>query len=444
MKSEEKRDGFDKNHSFGFSVIYYAFKKIQDIESKLIVSYKKLEDAHTEVIASEEALRNQYNQIQLNKEALRVSEERFRLAIEGSNDGIWDWDINADTCHISLAWAKMLGFEKQDIFNYQQVWMELIHPEDVEHVLESTQKCVEGLIKSFNSEFRIRRKDEYIWILSKGKMLFDENGKPIRMVGSHTDITQRKNSESKIYQLAYYDDLTELPNKVLFMDQLNASINNSMELNERGALFFIDIDNFKNINDTYGHNVGDNFLKEVAARLKIANCDNHVLARHGGDEFIVMGPNIGSLEEVHFCAKKMVELFNEPWTVNGQDFFATMSMGITIYPDDGQNTDELLKNADMAMYKAKDSGKNNYQFYEPSMYITIMEKTRMEKNLRKAIDNSELTVYYQPQVGIKSEKLIGMEALVRWNSPEEGLIFPDQFIPLAEETGLIIDIGKMY
>jgi len=261
---------------------------------------------------------------------------------------------------------------------------------------------------------------------------------------------ERKRTEERIYHMAFYDSLTDLPNRVLFQDRLRLAIANAERHEYMSAVLFLDIDNFKRINDTFGHFMGDNLLKEVAFRLSsiMRKCDSvtrdvpDLFARLGGDEFTVLLNVINDTEDAARVARRIIETISAPFKVNGYEIFITSSIGIAIYPADGNEIDSLLKNADAAMYSAKENGKNNYQYYKQHMNATAFERLTLENDLHKALEREEFLLYYQPQINADSGAITGMEALIRWRHPNGRIIPPLDFIPLAEETGLILPISE--
>ncbi len=410
-------------------------------ERKLAQSYRSMKIAHQELAAVEEGLQTQYEQLKKSQEDLKISDARYKLAIDGVNDGIWDWDVKKDNVFTSERWKMILGYENIIINGLESV-LELIHPEDRSLVKNEVLNYIKGNSPSLGVEFRMKAKSgEYKWILARGKAIWDENGKPIRVAGSITDITERKISEEKINYMAYYDLLTGLPNRTLLLERFNIELAHARREGEKIALFFLDLDNFKNVNDTLGHSFGDEMLKIIGMKLKqyIRECDT--VARFGADEYILLA-RIGELEDVTRVAARILELFKQPIIMGERKFYITASIGISIYPNDGDNVQTLLRNSDTAMYKAKELGKGNYQMFTQAMNRKVAEKLEMESSLRHAIENEEFVVYYQPVIDIKTRKIRGMEALLRWNHPENGIVPPIRFIPIAEESGLIIHIGE--
>ncbi|MDP4090033.1 MAG: EAL domain-containing protein, partial [Bacillota bacterium] len=286
------------------------------------------------------------------------------------------------------------------------------------------------------------RDNDYIWVLTKGKAIRDNKGSIIKMAGSHTNITDKKLAEEKINHLAYFDSVTDLANRTLFEQRLGKCITNANASRDIFGLIYLDLDNFKTVNDTLGHAFGDFLLKNVADLLKKHVSRKDTVARLSGDEFAIVMPKLNTLEKINMMAEKIKDEFQNPFILGEQEVYVTVSMGISIYPTDGEDQQSLLKNADTAMYCAKEKGKNSYEFYLHEMNIKVMEKLKLQTDLRRAIKNNEFVVYYQPQVCMETSEIVGFEALVRWIHPVYGLVSPLKFIPEAEEMGLITDIGE--
>jgi len=271
--------------------------------------------------------------------------------------------------------------------------------------------------------------------------LHNKNGILTNYISIVNDISEKKQKESLIHNLAYFDSLTDLPNRMLFQERVVSKIPALKRNSKKMALFFIDMDNFKNINDTFGHLTGDKFLIEVAESIKILLREQDTLARLGGDEFTIILEDAESISDIASVADKIINRFKNPVMIDGREFFTGASIGISIYPDDSQSYEELMRAADTAMYQVKESGKNGYQFYTKSMNEKITQRMLIENDLRNAIGKNELFLEYQPKVNLETNSVYGMEALIRWNHSEIGLIRPDQFIGISEETGQILEIG---
>ncbi|WMJ79438.1 EAL domain-containing protein [Clostridium sp. MB40-C1] len=420
----------------GFSVNVTTLK---EKEKRLKEEYIELSAVYEELTATEEELRIQYNELHEKEELLRKSEERYQLALLAAKDGIYDFDIQNNKMFYSNSWKNMLGYQDDDIEDSYDVWESLIHPLDKQRVVEEMNKYLNKEIDSYNIEYRFKNKEgSYIWVQDRATAVWDSEGNPSRVTGAHINIDERIRKEQIIFNMAYYDGLTGLPNRRFFKEKLKEILKE----NNKGIVLFLDLDNFKNINDTLGHDVGDELLKVIASKLKEVLGQNDILSRFGGDEFLILQPNIDKREKAIKSVNKILDIFKDLWQVREHKIYITASIGITQYPDDGSDLNIILRNVDTAAYDAKSSGKNRYEFFEKSMYDEMLRKTKIEKALREAIDNNELELYYQPQVEVKTGKIVSLEALIRWKHPEMGLVSPMEFIPIAEETGFIVDIGE--
>ncbi|MBZ0100215.1 MAG: diguanylate cyclase, partial [Taibaiella sp.] len=365
---------------------------------------------------------------------LRLSEERYRLAVDGVNDGIWDWDNEKNNLFISSRCWTILGYKENELPSKLDVWVKIVHPDDKEKFLKAIESYMTGKSKKhFQMELRFMSgTGVYKWVLIKGKAIVNQDGVIIRMAGSLTDINDRKLAEEKIHQMAYYDELTGLPNRTLLLDRFTIAAANAIRKKRMVAIYFLDLDNFKTINDTLGHSYGDELISDVGRHLKEQMRKGDTIARLGGDEFIIMQPNIKEVEEVTHMASRLLTSFKQPCILQGREFFISVSIGITVFPDDGQDIQTLMKNADTAMYRAKELGKNNFQLYTESLNKRMLEKLYIENGLRKALENNELAIHYQPQVELKTGRTVCMEALLRWRHPALGLLDAEYFMNVAE------------
>ncbi|EKQ57174.1 MULTISPECIES: EAL domain-containing protein [unclassified Clostridium] len=409
---------------------------------KLSAGYEELSSVYEELLATEEELRTQYNELQSSEEALKNSEERYKLALECANDSIFQWDFVSGKFYVSDKLTDITGYNLRRTCNLLELITELIHPDDIDRAKDEFYNHIENISSVYNTEYRLKTNDgSYVWILVRGKAIRDLEGRIIKFAGSIRDISDIKKSEDKIKFMAYYDSLTMLPNRTLFMDRLNAQLELAKYKVAQGAVFFIDLDNFKNINDTIGHDYGDKLLMNIAKQFESVADEEDTVCRLGGDEFILLRSNI-SESEVKSYAKKLLNLFKGNFNIDNKQMYITASIGVALYPKDGTDANTILKNADSAMYKAKEMGKNRYALYDPEMYYKLERKTTVERILRSSIENNELSINYQPQYDAQSREIFGFEALIRLNSKELGFISPLEFIPIAEECGFITELGK--
>ena len=417
-------------------------KRLAENYTKLSVANDELSATHEELQAQYEEIQAQYEEINSHRLALEQSEERYRLVAEGASDGLFDWDIPSDRLYLSEKWAEKIGFDKPNVHDFSLKWYQYISEMDKSKVLEYYLECQEKMTDQFHFEYRLCiNNGDIIWVSMKAKIIRDAKNRMVRMSGSITDINEVKQKEERIYRLAYHDFLTGIPNRVLLQEQMKRILTVPHD-NCYSAIYCIDLDNFKQINDTLGHDYGDLLLKTLAKELMELKSEDYFLFRSGGDEFIAIIENISSKEEIAVWAENMNNLICQHWFIAGSEVFVTASIGITVVPDDGLNPQKLLRNADTAMYAAKEMGKGGYKFFHEDMFQKVAKRTELEADLRRALEKQEFVVYYQPYFNITDGSIAGMEALIRWFHNKKGYIPPSDFIPVAEETGMIKEIGQ--
>lgn len=377
------------------------------------------------------------------EDCLRQSEGRLARAQKIAGMGSWEWNINNGEIFWSNELFHIFGLEPNEQQPITMDWVfKLVHPTDLpafKKVMFDTAK--NG--KSFNIVYRINSATEgEIVVNSQGEVSLNDNGKPLLVSATTIDITARIRAESEIQQLINYDTLTGLPNRSLLHDRLKLAIAQAARDNLFLGVLILDLDRFKDINDSLGHKAGDKLLKTVAKRLSACVRESDTLARIGGDEFVAILVGVHNVEGITTVAKKILGLIAEPVYIEEQEIYTTASIGIAVYPMDGDDGHTLLKHADLAMYQAKELDRNNFQFFSRDMNIKMLERMMLENSMRKALEREEFFLVYQPQVDARSGKINGMEALLRWHHPDLGLLSPDKFIHLAEETGFIVPIGE--
>lgn len=379
------------------------------------------------------------------EEELRIASDRLNMAMEGAGEGVWEWNFNEGGRYYSPQVREMLGYEEGEMPGEIVQWYALIHPDDQARV-EATFLDYLGDDKSdsYSCEYRMRAKDgSWKWVLSRGKIVSHEaDGKPVRMVGMLSDISLRKETDERIWQLANYDPLTGLPNRRLFKDRLRQEVINAQRKNHALALFYIDLDRFKEVNDLSGHDVGDMLLVQAAHRIKDLVRDSDTVARLGGDEFTIILPDLHNVDHVEQIAQKVLDALAEPFSINEEKVYVSGSVGIAVYPEDAASPEELISKADQAMYAAKHAGKNQFSYFTKEMDEKAHRRLRLIRELHHAVHDGQMKVYHQPVVDLHDGEIIKAEALVRWEHPTFGKVDPSYFIPLAEEGGMIDAIGN--
>jgi len=376
--------------------------------------------------------------------SIRESEERYARAAQGANDGLWDWDLKNRTVYYSTRWKSMLGYREAEISDSIDEWFNRIHPDDIGHVKLDLTAHLEGVSQNFENEHRIMDREwTYRWVLSRGVAVRDPDGVAYRIAGSMTDITQRKRAEEQMLYDAFHDALTGLPNRALFLDRLDHVIQNLDRYPDHHfSVLFLDLDTFKEVNDSLGHSAGDQMLISIANRLKACMRPTDTFARLGGDEFVVLLENIKDIKEATQVADRIQMQLAIPFKINNRNVFTSASMGIVWSIVGYRHSEEVLRDVDIAMYRAKAQGKACYQVFDIQMRENVVTRLELEADLRQALERHELVVHYQPIISLDNKSLAGFEALVRWKSPIKGLIYPKEFIQVAEESLLIVPIDR--
>lgn len=376
--------------------------------------------------------------------ALKLSEQRWSFALEGSNQGVWDLNVVTNEIFLSPRCKEMLGYPDEQISTDMKEWIKLIHPDDLPCLVSARMQALEGKVKSFENEHRKLTSDgSWKWIQVKGMVVErDKHDAPLRVIGTYTDVSERKKIEANVLRLAHFDSITNLPNRTLFLDRLDQELTKSKRYGKAFALMLLDLDRFKEVNDSLGHHKGDLLLKEIGQRLTDCVRQSDTVGRIGGDEFTIILSEFHQTSDIDQLVIRILDSISAPCMLDGDIAYVTASIGITLYPNDTVSSEELLKHADQAMYTAKKNGKNTYAFFTPIMQKNAFKKINLANNLRNALSKNEFLLLYQPIVNLKTLQMHKAEALIRWQRPDEGIISPALFIPVAEETGQIVAIGE--
>lgn len=375
---------------------------------------------------------------------LRESEERFNLAVQGANDGLWDWKFKDNEIYYSPRWKLMLGFKDEEIGSSPDEWLKRIYQEDLKFFRTIFDSYLKGRTPHFECEYRMRHANgNYIWVLARGVAVRNPEGKVYRIAGSQTDLTARKMIEERMAYGALHDGLTGLPNRDLFMDRLKQRIDiTKRHPEDLFAVLFLDVDRFKMINDSLGHAVGDQLLVTTAARLQLCLRPEDTVSRLSGDEFAILLNEVSSVNDAIRVAERIQAKVRETTELSAVSRSTKISIGIILFNDKYAHPQDILRDADTAMYRAKALGGGCYQVFDAEMHNQVLAQLQLEADLKEAVKKQEWQVYYQPIISLTNGKVSGVEALVRWMHPERGIIPPLDFIPQAEEIGLIIPIGE--
>ncbi|MBT9500905.1 MAG: EAL domain-containing protein [Burkholderiaceae bacterium] len=379
----------------------------------------------------------------LAEQSLRESEDRWKLALESAGDGVWDWYPQTGVEIFSRRFIEMYGYSEEELTSRPEEFDKRTHPDDIEQLLRDRQAHIEGRTPTYINEHRVQCKDgSWKWILTRGMVISrDGQGRPLRMIGTHTDITSRKQDEALIWQQAHFDGLTGLPNRRMLRERLAQAMARCAASERQLALLFIDLDHFKEVNDTLGHDKGDLLLIQAAQRIAHCLREGDTVARMGGDEFTVVMPGLGDPGEVEVVAQAILDALAAGFQLGNELSFVSASIGITLYPQDAELIEDLFKHADQALYVAKDAGRKRFSYFTPALQEAAQNRLRLANDLRAALGADQFEVHYQPIIELGSGAVHKAEALLRWQHPTRGPVAPNLFIPIAEASGLIIDIG---
>jgi diguanylate cyclase (GGDEF)-like protein/PAS domain S-box-containing protein len=370
---------------------------------------------------------------------------RLEQAVDGTQDGLWYWELRSDVFHFTPAWAKLMGFEQNELSKNPSEWLNRVHPGYIGRLRAELTAHLEGNSPHFRNEHRIRRKDgSYVWVLARATVTRDKDGEPEVLAGSHSDITPLIEAERRLLTDAFTDELTSLPNRNFLMGHLEMAVEEKRARGRAAPLFavmFLDLDRFKFINDTMGHDVGDQLLKAVAGRLKNCARPEDVVARFGGDEFVILLRELKDVEEAVHIGTRMLKALSTPFQLGDRTIQSGGSIGIASSRENFTTSEEILKFGDVAMYQAKSLRNGVVQVFQPRMLGQVQDQNAIRSDLSSAISNNQLVLHYQPCIHLATGRIVGAEALVRWQRTPEQLLYPADFLPLAEKSDLIHEIG---
>ena len=425
--------------------LYEKLLELEAANARLSAATEQLGNEVAAKTAAVEELSRAVAKEQQAEGALLVSQERYAAAIRGANDGIWDWDIIAGSFFGSSRFRSLLGLATTEPLSSMESWLERVEPDDVERVRLEIDLHLRGLTPHFESEHRVAVEGgETCWMLARGQALCDDDGTPYRMAGSLADINDRKRNEEQLLRSALYDELTSLPNRNLFLDRLRFLQSRRERHSEYAyAVLFVDLDRFRTVNESFGRAAGDLLLQAAAARLTALLGHSNTPARLGGDEFAILLDNEVDPTEAERMAARVVEAFDRPFDVEGRHVALTASVGIAVSGADDRSPEELLRDAEIAMFRAKEAGRARYGVFDAIMHASALRALQTEGELRTALSQGELEPFFQPVVSLETGRIVSCEALVRWNHPTRGLLGPGEFVPIADDTGLIVPMGRL-
>ena len=374
-----------------------------------------------------------------------LSDHRYRAVVEGASDGLFEWDLVTNEVEYSTRWKQMLGLDVNQKLDTPDVWFNLVDSSDLAQLEADLAMCLAGQTPSLRNQHRLNTAAGQVrWMLCRGELIHDEEGTPLRLVGSLSDTTEFKLAEEKLRHAAEHDKLTDLPNRATVHARIEQAIRRHRLTGgrRRFALMFLDFDRFKVINDSLGHDAGDQLLIQIADRLRGEVRLTDTAARIGGDEFVILLEDIEGFDAVVRVADRLLDVFGKPFEIDGSEVTSTASIGIVDGSAGYDSADVVIRDADSAMYHAKSLGKARYAIFDQDMHDESLKRLVLERELRQAIGTGQIFMVYQPIVGVEDGAPCGFESLVRWQHPELGVVRPDHFIHVAEETGLIVPLGK--
>ena len=432
--------------SVGFTVHYHRLNGPDDTVVNIAVGFVSIVIAwffgkqYDKVKLLNKQLHTNKEELLNSKQELQQYKDELECLFKNNGSVLWSLDFETVKTIVSDSIQDLCGYSRSEFDNNNEFWMEKVYSDDREKVESFFNVLVTGV--SERAEWRVMSKDGSIkWVETFANPIFNSTGEVVKITALTHEITARKEMEAKLEYLAFHDNLTGLPNRSMINASLKTALERCKQHNQQLALLFLDLDRFKLINDTLGHDFGDTLLKQVSDRLVQSVRAGDIVARHGGDEFIVLVEGAPKSEVIHI-ANRILHDFTAPFLLEDIEFSTSPSIGISMYPENGQDIFTLTKHADQAMYQAKKRGKNNYQFYIQEDELVLNRRNKIEYDLKKVLNNQELQLHYQPKVVLETGEIYGVEALLRWNHPELGNIPPAEFIPIAEELGMIIPIGQ--